>query len=313
MHVVKEENDLIETLFGTIKVKAYSYSIRLLDKRIVNSLNPRLRSYKAEFLGGDANRDTAVMRIVDIDSKDYESLRIGDSLQVNTADDIFALGAPHGLYDSFSCPGVVSKTHRLVDVWFIEDFIQVTLPTHPGNSGSPVFNNKGEVIGMIDLGMSNSDSLGFAIPTHLIDIKRLKSLKGAVIKKLNWGADVLLENFVFTGTPENLDISDLNVISEKTGLPKDKTLHAIARITDTHWAILTEVKEGSIAEKAGFKKGDVITKVIRKIDVTKEIFTGMELRIAIADIPADEEFEMAYERVDSEGRINNHTTKIKLP
>ena len=130
------------------------------------------------------------------------------------------------------------------------------------------------------------------------------------------GSRCSTRKFIFTGTPDNLDIEDLNALNKKTGLPKDKTLHTIAGMTDSHWAILIEIKPNSIAEKAGLKQGDVITKVLMgkaKDLVTKNIFTGMELRIAISDAPEGEEFEIEYERIDSEGRVDKKTTKIKLP
>ncbi|MGY8641350.1 MAG: S1C family serine protease [Verrucomicrobiales bacterium] len=95
----------------------------------------------------------------------FKSVPMGDSLSVSAGDDIFAMGSPQGL-DRTVSSGTVSTTERELGESGV--FIQHDAPINPGNSGGPLFNLKGEVIGVNSRKGANSDGLGFAIPSSLV-------------------------------------------------------------------------------------------------------------------------------------------------
>ena len=95
----------------------------------------------------------------------FKSVPLGDSLSVSAGDDVFAIGSPQGLDRTISS-GTVSTTERELDESGV--FIQHDAPINPGNSGGPLFNLRGEVVGVNSRKGANSDGLGFAIPSSLV-------------------------------------------------------------------------------------------------------------------------------------------------
>lgn len=98
-------------------------------------------------------------------AKRYKSVPMGDSLSLSAGDDVFAMGSPQGL-DRTVSSGTVSTTDRELGESGV--FIQHDAPINPGNSGGPLFNLKGEVIGVNARKGANSDGLGFAISSSLV-------------------------------------------------------------------------------------------------------------------------------------------------
>ena len=135
-------------------------AVRLTDAKSVGHL------LDARVVGTDRHADVALLKI-DPKKIPLVTAPLGDSDQVALGDWVIAIGNPHCLTGTITC-GVVSGLHRQVQQNLLEDFIQVDAAVNPGNSGGPILNTKGEVIGLVDLGMFPANNIGFAIPTSLI-------------------------------------------------------------------------------------------------------------------------------------------------
>ena len=108
--------------------------------------------------------DLALLKIEEPIEIDYPQLYIGDSTQVKVGDRCFAIGNPLGLERTTS-QGDISKAARN---YAGRLYIQMTAPIAPGNSGGPLFNDRGQVIGVTNMGYLFMDGLGFAIPSKYI-------------------------------------------------------------------------------------------------------------------------------------------------
>jgi len=106
--------------------------------------------------------DLALLKIED--ATDLPIVYLGDSDELRVGQACFAIGNPHGLERSVS-EGIVSTTNRAVEG---QTHIQTTAAVNPGNSGGPLFNLKGEVIGVVDLKTVFSEGLNFAIPVNSV-------------------------------------------------------------------------------------------------------------------------------------------------
>ena len=144
-HVVKNTDEL---------------TIRFTDAKGVR------RKLTAAIVGTDPLTDTALLK-VDPGKVPLVTAPLGDSDQAALGDWVVAIGNPLRLTGTVSV-GVVSGLHRKLRANTIEDYIQTTAPVNPGNSGGPLFNTRGEIIGLIDLGIFPANSIGFAIPSDLI-------------------------------------------------------------------------------------------------------------------------------------------------
>jgi S1-C subfamily serine protease len=138
------------------------------------------KSYNAEIIGTDPYADIAVIKI-DVDSKQFSPLPIGDSSLLRVGEQVAAIGNPFGLSGSMTS-GIVSQLGRLLPVqgssFSIPDVIQTDAAINPGNSGGPLLNMQGEVVG-INTAIYSSDGsfsgVGFSIPSDLV-LKIIPSL-----------------------------------------------------------------------------------------------------------------------------------------
>ncbi|MFW6189445.1 MAG: FG-GAP-like repeat-containing protein [Planctomycetota bacterium] len=108
--------------------------------------------------------DLALLKIEEEIDLEVPQLYLGDSAAVKEGDEVFTIGNPMGLERSTS-KGVVSKVNRSFGGRL---YIQSTTPISPGNSGGPLFNERGEVIGVTNMGYIMLDGLGFAIPSRYV-------------------------------------------------------------------------------------------------------------------------------------------------
>ncbi len=115
------------------------------------------KEYPAFVLGLDAERDIAVLGVND---KDFPYLKIADINETNIGDDIYAIGAPKSMAYTLT-KGVVSAKERQIGKY---SYIQIDAPINEGNSGGPLLNDSGQVLGMNTLKMSDSEGIGLAIP-----------------------------------------------------------------------------------------------------------------------------------------------------
>ena len=110
--------------------------------------------------------DIALLKINNADSDVLTPLFLGNMRDIKAGEPVFAIGNPYGLKRSVS-QGIISTTNRNFNGYL---YIQTTAPINPGNSGGPLFNLKGEVIGITNMAALFSDGLGFAIPVNMIKL-----------------------------------------------------------------------------------------------------------------------------------------------
>jgi S1-C subfamily serine protease len=128
-------------------------------------------AYPATVIGSDPYADLAVISM-NASLAEYKPLEIASSSTLKVGDPVLAIGNPYGLSGSVSS-GIVSALGRTITEstsggYAIADCIQTTTPINPGNSGGPLLNYQGEVIGITTAVVTNSQGLGFAIPSASI-------------------------------------------------------------------------------------------------------------------------------------------------
>ena len=129
-------------------------------------------TYDANVVGTDASTDLAVIK-VDAPDSVLHPLTVGDSSDLQVGNTVFALGSPFGLEDSFTS-GIVSALHRQIEArngFSINDSIQTDAAINHGNSGGPLLNSSGEVVGVNAQIAGNTGAnvgIGFAIPSNTV-------------------------------------------------------------------------------------------------------------------------------------------------
>jgi len=124
------------------------------------------REYQARLIGADRRSDIALLKI---DAADLRAVAIGDPLQLRVGDWVLAIGAPFG-FDSSATSGIVSAKGRSLPNENYVSFLQTDVAINPGNSGGPLFNLKGEVIGVNSQIYSRTGAfmgVSFAIPIDI--------------------------------------------------------------------------------------------------------------------------------------------------
>jgi serine protease Do len=184
--------------------------------------------YKAEVIGKDQKTDIALIKIKG--SSDLPVADIGDSEAIRVGDWVVAIGNPFGLEQTVTA-GIVSAKGRVIGAGPYDDFIQTDASINPGNSGGPLFNLKGEVVGINTAIIASGQGIGFAIPINMAKdfLPQLKKA-GKIVR--GWiGIKI-----------QKLD----KEMAKGLGLKAEKG------------ALVAEVMPDTPAEKAGVKRGDVI-------------------------------------------------------
>jgi len=195
--------------------------------------NSEGEEFEAEVVGSDAKLDIAVLKIK---AKNLRAVTLGDSEKLRVGDWVVAIGNPFGLEQTVTA-GIVSAKGRVIGAGPYDNFIQTDAAINPGNSGGPLFNAKGEVIGINTAIYSRSggnNGIGFAIPINLA-----KSV-----------FDELKENGKVRRARLGVMIRDID----------KETMKALG-LKNRHGALVPQVEAGSAADKAGIQAGDVITKI----------------------------------------------------
>ncbi len=221
------------------------------------------KEYKAKVIGADPYMDIAVLRI---ETKDkFKPVSFGDSDKSRVGDWAVAIGNPFGLGGTVTA-GIISARNRDINLTRYDDFIQTDASINQGNSGGPLFNLKGEVIGIntaiIAPGQSGSIGIGFAIPA-------------------NAAANVIDQLIKFGETKRGW----LGVrIQEVT-----KEIAEVERLKKPQGALVASVGENSPADKAGIKAGDIILnfdgkkidtmRTLPKVVASTEVGKSVELKI----------------------------------
>ncbi|WP_225409702.1 trypsin-like peptidase domain-containing protein [Stigmatella hybrida] len=125
------------------------------------------REFPAEVVGRDASTDVALLRLRGVGSTPLPAVYLGDSDRLEVGDWVVAIGNPFGLDHSVS-HGMISAKERVLGVDVFDDFIQTDALINPGNSGGPLFNMRGEVVGVNTAIMSQGQGIGFAVPINLV-------------------------------------------------------------------------------------------------------------------------------------------------
>jgi serine protease Do/serine protease DegQ len=192
------------------------------------------RSLKAKVVGKDEGSDVAVLQV---QAANLTALPIADSDRTEVGDFVVAIGNPFGLGHTVTS-GIVSALGRSgINPEGYEDFIQTDASINPGNSGGALVNLGGELVGINSAILSRTGGnigIGFAIPSNM-----MRTVMGQLVKYGQVKRGVLGVN-IQTLTPD---------IAESMGL------------ANTQGALVSQVVEGSAAEKAGIKAGDVVTSI----------------------------------------------------
>jgi serine protease Do len=202
---------------------AQEVDVKLTDKR----------EYRAKVLGVDKRSDVAVIKI---DAKNLPTVRLGNPADMQVGEWVLAIGSPFG-FENTATAGIVSAKSRNLPGDTYVPFIQTDVAVNPGNSGGPLFNARGEVIGInsqIYSGSGGYQGLSFAIP---IDV-------ASKVK------DQLVAHGKVTRGRIGVAVQEVNqALADSFGLK------------DVRGALVSSVEKGSPAEKAGVEVGDVIVAV----------------------------------------------------
>jgi serine protease Do len=207
-----------------VVAEADEVNVRLTDRR----------EFSAKVIGFDARSDVAVIKI---DANDLPTVRIGDPSQLRPGEWVLAIGSPFGL-DNSATAGIVSATSRAVGgPETYVPFIQTDVAVNPGNSGGPLFNLRGEVIGMNSMIFSRTGGymgLSFAIPIDVANDVREQLIKTGHVVRGRIGVAV----------------QEVNAqLAQSFGLDRPRG------------ALVSAVEDDSPAAKSGVKAGDVILAV----------------------------------------------------
>ena len=204
------------------------------------------KEYKAKLVGADPYMDIAVLKMQTKDK--FKTVKFGDSDTARVGDWAVAIGNPFGLGGTVTA-GIISARNRDINLTRYDDFIQTDASINQGNSGGPLFNLKGEVIGIntaiIAPGQSGSIGIGFAIPAN--------------------AASNVIDQLVEFGETKR---GWLGVrIQEVT-----KEIADVEKLKKPSGALVASVGQNSPADKAGIKAGDIILEFDgKKIDTMRTL------------------------------------------
>ncbi len=204
------------------------------------------KEYNAEVIGEDPYMDLAVLKMKTKDK--FKPVSFGDSSKARVGDWVVAIGNPFGLGGTVTS-GIISARNRQIGLTRYEDFIQTDASINQGNSGGPLFNLKGEVIGVntaiIAPGQSGSIGIGFAIPA-------------------NAASNVIDQLIKFGETKRGwlgVRIQDVT-----------KEIADVEKLKKAEGALVASVGQNSPADKAGIKAGDIILEFDgKKINTMKKL------------------------------------------
>ena len=213
--------------------------------------------HKATLIASDIQTDLAVLRI---DAKDLKPVVLGKSETMKVGEDIYAVGNPLGSLGGTVTEGILSAKDREIAIdGQMMTLFQISAAINPGNSGGGLFNNKGELVGIVNAKSSGTaiEGLGFAIPIDIAkDVVEDLVKNGEVTGRLTLGI-------------KYYEISDISTAMQFN-------VNTVGLLDD-------EVTKGSNADKAGIKKGDIIVEAD-----DKQVTTGAELTSALRKHKAGE-------------------------
>jgi Do/DeqQ family serine protease len=221
--IVDAKNGYIITNYHVIE-NATEITVTLLDNR----------SFSAKVIGSDEGADIALLQAK---QPNLVSMALGDSSRLEVGDYVVAIGNPFGLQHTVTA-GIVSALGRTgINPEGYEDFIQTDASINPGNSGGALVNLRGELVGINSAILSGSGGnigIGFAIPVNMAKGVMDQLIKYGQVKRGVLGVNI------YDVTPD---------VAKEIGL------------ADASGALVAGVTQGSAAERAGVKTGDIIVSI----------------------------------------------------
>ena len=232
------------------------------------------REYPAKLIGQDEKSDVAVLKI---DAKNLPTVKIGNPDELKSGEWVAAIGAPFGFENSVTSGIVSAKNRTLPDDGYMP-FIQTDVAINPGNSGGPLFNLKGQVVGINSQIYSRSGGfmgISFAIPINV--------------------AMNVADQLKATGKVER---GQLGVVIQEVSYDLAKTFG----LDKPTGALVAKVLAGSPAEQGGIKVGDIIRSVNGS-----EVRSSSDLPMTISSLKPNQTVKLGVWR---KGQM--HEVEIKL-
>jgi len=230
------------------------------------------KEYNAEVVGRDPKTDLALIRtkgplVVEAGAP------LGDSDKVEVGEWVMAIGNPFGLERTVTV-GILSAKGRVIGAGPYDDFLQTDAAINPGNSGGPLFNMKGEVIGINTAIVASGQGIGFAIPINMAKELLPQLEKGKVTR--GW-----------------LGVSIQEVTDD---------IAKSFKLKDAKGALVAEVMEDTPAQRGGMERGDIIVSFDGK-----EVDAPNELQRIVASTPPDKKVKV---KVIRDGKTETLTVKL---
>ncbi len=248
------EGKQISTGTGFIYKKSGKLAYIITNNHVIDGadtakieFNTNDKKIEAKIVGGDKYADIAVLTIPD---EDYQPVEIGDNETLNLGDTIFTVGTPMGVsYKGTVTKGILSGKDRMVDVSvsnsaaadYYMKVMQIDAAVNPGNSGGPLCDVSGKVIGVISLKIVEDrvEGMGFAIPIEdALSYAEIIEKGGEITRPYIGISMVGLEDEYY-------------LWQNRINIPEDVE----------EGVAVVSVETGSPADKAGLKKGDIIVKI----------------------------------------------------
>jgi serine protease Do len=247
------------------------------------------REFDAKVIGRDARLDLAVLQMEG--GKDGAPATLGSSDALRVGEYVVAIGNPFGLGNTVTM-GIVSAKSRAIGAGPYDDFIQTDASINPGNSGGPLFNLKGEVVGINTAINPRAQGIGFAIP-------------GDALKDV-------LPQLLKTGHVARGRIGTLVQ-------PVDEALAKVMGLDRPKGALVAEVESGGPAAQVGVKPGDIIirvddTDVLHSTDLPRIVARhapGTRIKLVVVRDRAEKSFDVTLDELkdDKVERTSDHPSK----
>jgi len=236
--------------------------------------------HRAKLVGSDARTDLALLKI---EGRGLPALPFGDSDRLEVGEPVMAIGNPFGLEQTVTT-GIVSAKERFIGSGPYDDFIQTDASVNPGNSGGPLVDSRGALVGIntaIFSQTGGSVGIGFAIPVNVAkDVLRQLRDRGTVVRGY-------LGVAVTPVTPETREA---------------------ARLPDARGALVAEVVPGSAAASAGVRPGDVIVRF-----QGEDVADPRELTRRVAATPPGTSVTLEVARPGGTATLSAKVTRLEEP
>ncbi|MDQ7778925.1 MAG: trypsin-like peptidase domain-containing protein [Planctomycetota bacterium] len=231
------------------------------------------REVKARIVGLDQDCDLALLKLeLPPDSPPLQFAVFGDSRSLQEGDFVMTMGCPLGLTRSISF-GIISNTKQYLEEWSKYNvWLQTDAAINPGNSGGPLVNVRGEIVGINTLGSFWAENIGFAIPSDIVKEVIEQLMKNGKVER------------VWTG----LHFQALKDFIRSTYVDADKG------------AMIASIDEGSPAEAAGIRAGDLVLACNGKEVVGTFVEDMPDVRRVFAGLPKDVDAELLIRRGNEE-------------